>query len=395
MTGQRHSTTGVIAALIAGVLIYGFAMGTTYPLLGIVLADRVTGTWNGLNAAATGLGLLVGVAVVPIVSRRVGAGRTALIGIVAMAFALAALAIARDYWLLFAMRFLLGCGANMLFVVAETALNVFTTPERRGRVMGIYAAAVALGFVAGPAVVALMPDRPALLLSVCAGITVLALLPLRAAEAPVDRSVRPTSALRILPAVAAFPFAFGFLTVASAIDAVVISLLPIIALTQSHPVETGALFVTIFHIGLLIGQPLIGIALDRIGRRRTILGCCLLSLGCSAVLAFADRFGVWPAACLMLIWGGANYGLYTGGLALIGDRFVGEALTAATAAFAAVYAIAAVASPILVGGVIDTLGAAGFYGATAGIYLIATLGGAAFFRPDEPTLQPALERPRS
>ncbi len=392
MAGPTHSTTGVLAALIAGVLIYGLAMGTTYPLLGIVLADRVTGAWNGLNAAATGLGLLAGVAVVPIVSRWFGAGRTALIGIVTMALALAALAIARDFWLLFAMRFLLGCGANMLFVIAETALNVFTTPERRGRVIGVYTAAVAVGFVTGPAVVALVPDQPALLLSVCAGITVMALLPLRVAKAPLNRSVRPPSALRILPAVAAFPFAFGFLTVASAIDAVVISLLPVIALTQSHPVETGALFVTIFHVGLLIGQPVIGMALDRFGRRRTILSCCLLSLGCSAVLVFGDRFGVWPAACLMLIWGGANYGLYTGGLALVGDRFKGEALTSATAAFAGVYAAAAAASPILVGSVIDTLGAAGFYGATAVIYLIATLSGAAFFRPSEPTLQTALQR---
>lgn len=385
MAEQTNAGTGVIAALIAGVLIYGLAMGTTYPLLGIVLSDDVPGVWNGVNAAATGLGLLVGVVVVPVLGKRFGAGLTALSGVVLMTICLTALAFARDFWALFAVRTLLGCGANMLFVVAETALNVFATPARRGRVMGVYTAAVAFGFVVGPAIVAVTPDTPAMLLLACAAVTAFAVLPLRIVRAPVDRFVRPTSVTRILPAVIAFPFAFGFLFVASAVDAVIISLLPVIALDQSYSVESGALFVAIFHVGLLVGQPVIGAALDHFGRRRTVLGCCLVSLGCTAALVFDGRFGFWPAAFLMFVWGGANYGLYTAGLALIGDRFSGEALTAATAAFAAVYAIAAVASPILAGQTIDRVGAVGFYVAIAGIYLTALLCGAAFFRPLEPT----------
>jgi MFS family permease len=387
--GQRMTAeNGVIAALIAGVLIYGLAMGTTYPLLGIVLSGDVTPVWNGFNAAATGLGLIAGVMMVPAFSRRFGAGRTCLSGVIVMTVSLAMLAAVRDFWVLFAARMLLGCGANMLFVVAETALNALVMPARRGRVMGLYAAATAFGFVVGPAIVAATPDTPAMLLLGCAAVTACALLPLRHARRPVDRLVRPTSVNRIWPAVTAFPFAFGFLFMASAIDAVAISLLPLVALDQSHPVEAGALFVTIFHVGLLCGQPVIGAALDRFGRRFAVLGCCLVSLACTAALVFGDRLDFVPAAVLMFAWGGANYGLYTAGLALIGDRFSGEALTAATAAFAAVYATAAIAAPILAGGALDGIGAAGFYVVTAGVYLIAFLGGAVFFRPLEPTLVP-------
>ena len=385
MAEQTSAGTGVIIALIAGVAIYGLAMGTTYPLLGVVLSDAVADTWNGVNAGATGLGLLLGVVVVPVFARRFGAGLTALSGVVLMAISLLALALVREFWLLFALRMLLGCGANMLFVVAETALNVFTAPARRGRVMGVYSAAVALGFVVGPAIVAVTPDTPAPLLLACAVVAGFAVLPLRSVRAPVDRFVRPTSLARIAPAVIAFPFAFGFLFVASAIDAIVISLLPVIALDQSFSIESGALLVTIFHIGLLVGQPVIGTGLDRFGRRATVLGCCLVSLGCTAALALGDRFGFWPAAFIMFVWGGANYGLYTAGLALIGDRFSGEALTAATAAFAAVYAIAAIASPIVAGQTIDHIGAVGFYLAAAGIYLMTLVCGAAFFQPLEPT----------
>ena len=385
MARPETSASGVIAALIVGVLVYGLAMGTTYPLLGIVLSETESDTRNGLNAAATGLGLLVGVALVPSIARRVGAGQTALVGVLLMGTSLVALALAEDFWLLFAARFLLGCGANLMFVVAETALNVFAVPERRGRIMGAYSAAAAVGFVIGPAIVAVTPGTPMLLLLACAGVTLLALLPLAPARGPLTASVQPAATTRILPAVISSPFAFGFLFIASAVDAVAVSLLPVIALDQAYTPQAGALFVTIFHVGLAIGQPLVGMALDSIGRRRSVLGCCLLSLACTLALVFGADIGFWAAACLMLVWGGANYGLYTAGLALIGDRFRAAALTAATAAFAAVYAVAAVVSPLIAGALVDHFGAGSFYLGVAGLCLTALLCGAALFHPAEPT----------
>ena len=81
MSNTRVAAGNVIAALIAGVLIYGLAMGTTYPLLGIALAEDVPGIWNGLSAAATGFGLFLGVVLVPPLGRRYGVGTTALCGI--------------------------------------------------------------------------------------------------------------------------------------------------------------------------------------------------------------------------------------------------------------------------------------------------------------------------
>lgn len=384
---QSTPAARVVVSLIAGVAIYGLAMGTTFPLLGIVLSAQVDATWNGVNAAANGLGLLAGVAVVPAASRWFGAGRTAILGVLLMAASLAVLAFVDGFWLVFAARGLLGCGANMLFVVAETALNVFVSPARRGRVMGVYSSAAAFGFVAGPAVVALAPDRPAALLLGCAAVAAATAIPVGRVRGPIDRAVLPASPGRVLPSIAAVPFAFGFLLLAAAVDAVVLSLLPLMAVDQSYSVETGAVFVTVFHIGLLAGQPLVGAGLDRIGRRRTVVACCTVSLGCTAALA-AAALDVVSAAVLMAFWGGSNYGLYTAGLALIGDRFAGTALSAATAAFAIVYAVASVLAPVLAGGTLETVGAAGFYLGAAGLYLVAIAAGLTFFRPPEPTLRP-------
>ncbi|PSM19711.1 MFS transporter [Nitratireductor sp. StC3] len=386
MTSSRIEATSIIAALVFGVLIYGLAMGTTYPLLGVVLSGQVSDALNGLNASATGLGLVAGVLVMPPVARRVGAGTTAMVGVGVMTAALVVLACVRDFWTVFFARMVLGIGANLMFIVAEAALNTFADPARRGRVMGLYSTAVAVGFVLGPAVVAALPDRPLPILAACALITALAALPFARARQPVDMAVRPASARGILPAVIGYPSAFAFVFIGSSIDAVAISLLPVITLGQGFSLQQGALFVTVFHVGLLVGQPVVGFALDRIGRRRSVLVCGALSLACTLAIAIGGPLGFWPVAALMLIWGGANYGLYTAGLALIGDRFAGEALTAATIAFAAVYAIASTIAPALAGGTTTLLGAAGFYALVAGIYLTATLIGAIAFRPAEPTL---------
>lgn len=384
MTRLQNPQARMIVALILGVTIYGFAMGTTYPLLGLLLSDQVSGALNGLNTAATGLGLMAGVVLVPGFGRRLGAGRTALAGVGLMAVALIALAFLRDFWPVFAARAILGCGAGFMFIVAETALNAAAAPERRGRIMGVYTAASALGFVLGPAMIALMPDRPAALLLGCAAIALMALIPFAVVARPVSRLVAPGSVRHILPAIAAFPLAFGFLFIASMVDAVAISLMPVIMLDRDFDVSQAVLLATVFHVGLVIGQPLIGLALDRAGRRRTVLGCCGLSLACTLPLISGSGMGFWPVAGLMLVWGGANYGLYTAALALIGDRFQAEKLTAAIAALAAVYALAAIIGPAVAGGMMDALGAQGLFGAVAVVYLAALCGGVWLFRPVEP-----------
>lgn len=151
-------------------------------------------------AWAPSLGLMAGVVLMPGLCRRLGAGRTALAGVGVMGVALISLAFLRDFWQ--------GCGAGLMFNIAETALNAAAAPERRGRIMGVYTAANALGFVLGPAMIALMPDRPAALLLVCAAIALMALIPFAAVERPVSRLVVPGSGRHIVSAIAAFLLAF-------------------------------------------------------------------------------------------------------------------------------------------------------------------------------------------
>ena len=361
----------VVAALIAGVGVYGMALGTTYPLLGLILSERSGDAMNGLNAAATGLGLMTGIALIPLLRRTVSAGWMPPLGVAVMAGSLAALSMADGYWSIFAARFVLGIGANFLFVIVETALTAVTPAHHRGRVMGLYTSVTAFGFVAGPAMVAGYADKAPLVLLGCALVVGLAVLPLATAARAVSATVTAAPLRALLVPLRGEIRVLALVFLASAVDAIVIALLPVITLRQGFSAAEGAWLVAIFHIGLVAGQPLVGLCLDRIGRRRTLIACCAVSVAATAAASGAALVGFWPLATVMLAWGAANYGLYTGGLTVFGDSYRGAALAAAVSCFAAIYALASTLAAPFSGLLLQGTGANGFYAVCALAYAIA------------------------
>lgn len=114
-----------------------------------------------LGASPTELGLLMSVYSImqllfsPIwgkISDRIGRKPVLLLGITGLALSFYLMAIADSLWMLFAARIIGGVlsSANMPTSMAYVA--DITTPENRGKGMGIIGAAVGLGFVFGPAI---------------------------------------------------------------------------------------------------------------------------------------------------------------------------------------------------------------------------------------------------
>lgn len=387
MNGTHRTSQAIFAALLSGVLIYGFAMGTSYPLLGIMLVGTVSDTWNGISVAATGGGLIIGVLTMPFVHRRFGAGVTAVLGVMIMAGALLALSLIESFSGIIIARMMLGAGANWMFVVTEISLNVLSDAKSRGKVFGLYSMLTGTGFVVGPAMVAFFPDQPTMLLLMCSGIAVLALLPFLSVGRILNQRIPAERQTRYLPSIRALPFAFVLLFIASAVDALAIGLLPVISMRSGFTAAQGAIFVTVFHIGLVSGQPLIGWLLDGWGRKKTILACILVSVAATGALAIGGASSFIVSNVLMFAWGAANYGLYTAGLTLLGDRFAGAALSAATGSFALVYAIAAIIAPPIAGFGLASWNAEGLYALIGCLYTAAYLWALYGFRPLEPVGQ--------
>jgi EmrB/QacA subfamily drug resistance transporter len=83
---------------------------------------------------------------------RIGRKRAYIIGLIVFAVASAASALAPDMGLLIAARVVQGAGGALIFPAALALLTGSTPPQRRGAVMGIYAAIVGLAVVGGPLV---------------------------------------------------------------------------------------------------------------------------------------------------------------------------------------------------------------------------------------------------
>lgn len=86
------------------------------------------------------------------ISDRIGRKPVMMLGIAGLAFSFFMMAIATQLWMLFAARIIGGflSSANMPTTMAYAA--DITTPENRGKGMGIIGAAIGLGFVFGPAI---------------------------------------------------------------------------------------------------------------------------------------------------------------------------------------------------------------------------------------------------
>lgn len=79
-----------IAGVIATVSVFAIAQGLTYPLLSFILQRQgVSPAMIGLSAAMTPIGFIVSSPLIPSLTRRFGAGRTALTCAALSALALA------------------------------------------------------------------------------------------------------------------------------------------------------------------------------------------------------------------------------------------------------------------------------------------------------------------
>ena len=177
-TGARERRWS-LAAAIASVTVFGLSVGQAAPLLPLLLEQRgVDVTLNGLNAAATFVGVMVGPLLAPRLVRRFGIRKFLLI-----CFAL-------DIVLFLAMKVLdsiapgsccapmLGMVGSAIFTTSEAWINQLAGDTGRGRIIGVYAAALSAGFGIGPLILSLtgIEGWPPFLVN--AAISALATLPL-------------------------------------------------------------------------------------------------------------------------------------------------------------------------------------------------------------------------
>lgn len=366
-----------LIAAVSAITAVGIAIGLGLPLLSVILEKRgVSSTMIGLNSAMAGIAAMVAAPLTTWVAKRLTVVNTMILAIIAAAVSALGFYYAEQLWMWFPLRIIFHGAITVLFVLSEFWINTAAPPSRRGLVLGIYATVLSLGFAAGPLIFAKLGSDGIAPFAAGAAIILLAAIPILLArkENPVIEEKSDLPFMRyvfLVPTATAAVFVFG------AVESGGLALFPIYAGRNGFSEAEGALLLTMIGLGNVLFQIPIGLIADRIGDRRKLLSLfAMIGLAGSLALPFLIGNG-YVTAVILLLWGGSVAGLYTVGLAHLGDKLHGADLAAANAAFVFCYALGMLAGPQVIGAAMDVTGVHGFGWALAfffAIYVALTIG---------------------
>ena len=348
-TAERRRS---LVAVIASVSAIGMTIGLVMPVLAFNLEARGTPTFLvGLMAAMPPIAILVCGPFLPALVRRLGALPSLYVG---TAISLAALLLFPVFTSLpawFVLRFIMGAGIALGWVVSEVWINAVATDSNRGLVIGIYGAVLAGGLGTGPLVVALVGTEGALPFLVGGAMLGASALPLLLATgiAPALRDPTPGP---LLHAIRRAPSAMTAALVNGATFSTQFSLLPIYGLHSGLSEQGSGALLTALMVGNIGLQIFLGRLVDRWGPHRLLMLCG----AATAIGAVALPFVMHSAAlawALLFVWGGLTGGVYTIGLTLVGRRFTRTELAGASTAFVMLFEIGSLAAPPLAGAAMD------------------------------------------
>jgi len=361
-----RNLVAVSGVLGVAALVHGFSL----PLLSLVLEKQGVGTTMiGLSTAVQYLAVLAAAPFVPGLMARQGPVPMMLGSIVATAVLLLTLPALPDVYVWFLLRFLLGIAESFMWIAGEAWLNHVARDERRGRTVALYGMAAGGGFALGPLLLAAVGSDGWLPFLVCAGVTLLAILPLVLVrgKAPKLEGVPSVRAWRY---VLLAPVAMLGYLVFAATDAIIMSFFPIYGVGSGLSEASAIGLIGVFAIGTIAFHLPVGWLLDNVNAMAIVLVAILVMLCASVALPWVIPHGGWNTV-FMFVFGGTFAALYIIPLTILGRRFKDADLSAAATVFSVMFCIGALAGPPMSGVGMTYLGNDGMRWALVLIYALA------------------------
>jgi MFS family permease len=361
-----------LIAACAAVCVFAFSLGEMFPLLSLSMESRgISARVIGLNNAMAPIGILVAGMFIPKLSHSFGAKPVALF----MAFATAGIFLLYPTfptlvaW--FPLRFMQGITVATLFALSEAWVIANAKGSLRGLIVGVYATCISATFGIGAGVISSVGIEGYLPFAIGALVLILAALPMSALDASAEEEHdEHVSILAFFPKA---PLLLAAIYVHAIFDGGMLGFLSVYGVRSGMSVESAALLLTVLAFGNVVFQVPIGWVSDRTSKNRIMLACfvlcciglVLLPYSIEAQIALPLFFEpdtielklVWP---LLLALGASGFGIYTVGLAQLGDRFKGPDLIAGTAAFSTVWGLGALTGSVVSGFAMDQFGPNGF-----------------------------------
>ncbi len=371
----RVSRNLCLAAILSAAFAIGLAFGGLAPLLSLTLEARgVEGWMIGLNSAMASLGIVAATFFTPQLINKLGPPNAYFIGSFMVFVCMGLLAVFDSLAMWFVLRFILGLGLAMPWVVSETWMNAICGDKNRTRVMALYTMILAAGFASGPILLTLVGTTgswPFISCALAFGVSALPIFLVRKMSVPFDMPSK--SKLSALAKLA--PTIFLAALISGVMDTVIFSLLPVYGLRLGFDESVAILLLSCFVVGNIALQYPIGWAADRWGPRNALIGCAIVCI-VGPVLSMVYFVDAKALAVIFFIWGGAAWSIYAIGLSMMGGRFKGGELAVANATFVMVFETANVLAPPAAGLALDAWephGLMAFLGVVAVLFLVVVV----------------------
>lgn len=263
------------------------------------------------------------------------------------------------------------CG---VYVTAESWLNNAATNENRGKALSLYMI-VQMGGIVTAQYILILGDVSGYILFIIPSVLV------SLAFAPILLSIRPTPAfattkrLPLKRLIEASPLACVGMLLLGGVFAAQFGMMAVYGTRIGLTVPQISLMVSVTYIAALFLQYPIGWLSDRMDRRLLILGLSALG-GVGALLSFVIPGTYWLILVSAAVVGGTSNPLYALLIAYANDYLEREDMAAASGGLLFINGVGAIAGPLLVGWIMNTVGDNGFWAFVSALMLgLAAYGG--------------------
>ncbi|HEY4162785.1 MAG TPA: MFS transporter [Dongiaceae bacterium] len=357
-----------LTAAFAAVCVFSFSLGEIFPLLSLNMEKNgVDPRVIGYNAAMAPIGILLAGLIIPRLSHRFGPRRLAIFMALATGVIFLGYPSFPTLWAWFPLRLIQGVCVATLFALSEAWVIGNAKGVWRGRIVGLYGSLISGSFGVGPAIVGWVGIHGYTAFVIGAVILIVSAFPISLVRDDHNRDIE-TPHGSIWSFIPKAPFLLGAIVIHAMFDGGMLGFLAVYGVRHGMSVERGAFLITALACGNVFFQIPIGWIADHTSKPAVMLACFIGAAFGLMVLPFAiTTVWVWPLAMLM---GAFGFGIYTVGLAQLGDNFSGSDLITGTAAFSTVWGLGALLGSVLAGFAMDIWGPDGFPRALLAVFLV-------------------------
>jgi MFS family permease len=348
---RKRSLIGVIAAMAVVNLVYGI----TFPLLALVLDTQgVSKTLIGLNTMVQAVAVLAIAPWAPGLLEKIPPSRLMQGVTVLLAVLFVVAGLYPNVWFWFPLRFVIGGLTALLWIASEALINDLADERWRGRIIGLYTSVGAAGFALGPLLLILtgsggmLPFVTTSLLILCAGLPLLVVFHRR-----LEQHEETAPGLWRVFLLAPVVMLANVVYAASAES--MLTFFPLFGISLGIGENYALWLMTVMGIGTMVLVVPFGWLADHVDRMGLMAACVFLTMVGLLLMPWIVREPL-GGGLFALLFGGVEGMIYALGVMLVGERFRGKLLAAATTLFTACWGVGTVLGPLIAGIGMDRFG---------------------------------------